>query len=162
MADDLDELRDAIVGSLFSGAFPSAVLWGALVGGVLAIVEYNLSTAGGGGAEVGNYAIAAGVVAAVLYCGDRRGAQRAGAFAAGLPTLVLGPLSYLLLIAEGAVFTAGLEWFLLASAFLLVVVVPIVVGFSMLFGAISAHVAHWTLDELFGWKPEEDEEPSAR
>lgn len=146
-SEEYEEFRETLLTSLTEGGFTAAVCWGALASGLVAIVEYGL-TAPSGHVEISYSMFVAGIVAAVIFGGSRDVATKAGAYAAGIPVLVLGPISQVLLVGNGTI-GGSVEWLLVANAFLLVVALPIVTLFSAVVGGITAHVTHWAIEKAF-------------
>lgn len=149
MSDDLAAFRDALLSSFTDGEFTASVLWGALASGLAAIAEYNLTAMTGNTIEIQYSMLVGGMVAGCIYAGPRDSAARAGALASGIPVLLLGPLAFIFMIASGTLGTS-VGWLLVASAFLFLMVLPIIVGFGMLGGAVFAFLTHWVLEQLLG------------
>lgn len=129
-------LRAEIGRSIRSGRFGPAVLWGALVGCFVAILEYNLT-----GMHSETYAVryamtVGGGVTGVLYGRARswRAAARAGGYAGAVPIAVLGPLAYLFLFEE---LPTTVEFVGTVLVFY-----PAAIGIGVLFGALGGAVGH--------------------
>lgn len=149
MADDLSGVREDLVASLTGGEFTVAVLWGALVASLVAIAEYNLTATTGNTIEVSYFMLVGGGVAGAIYVGPRESAAKAGALAGGIPVVVLAPLAYLFTAVDG-ILDGSVGSPLVNTAFVLLVLLPIVVGIGMLGGAIAAFATHWVFEQLIG------------
>lgn len=144
-------LPSAIRTSLTSGEFAAAVLWGALASGLLAIVEYNLTTiaSGSGSATVSYAPLVGGVVAGLLYAGSREYARSAGAYAAAVPTLVLSTMLLGIFLFEAGATPQGPPVVVL-FAFGALIALPAATAIAAIFGFVSAHVSHWAVEAVVG------------
>lgn len=147
MRDEGLSIRDALASSVTGGEFTSAMLWGALAAGVVAVIEYNVSASGGTSIEIQYSMLVGGAIAGIRYAGPRETAVKAGALVAGLPVLLLGPIAYALPFAAGGPLSG---WTLAAGAVVFFLVLPLFVGFTAAFGALSAYVTHWLVEQLLG------------
>lgn len=158
MSEEFGEFRDTLVRSLREGEFTAAVLWGAFASSLVAMGEYGL-TAPTGHVEITYSMFAAGIVAGGLFRGDRSSATKAGAYAAAIPVLVLGPIVQLVLLANGTI-SGSLGWLLVTNAFLLLVALPIVVLFTAVIGGVTALLTHWGVETAFD-RSLADQDPGA-
>lgn len=155
MTAEQSSLRTDVRESLASGEFSAAVLWGALASGLLAIVEYNLTTfaSESGSATVSYAPLLGGVVAGLLYAGSRKRARTAGAYASAIPTLVLSATLLGFFLFEAGANEQGPAVVVL-FAFGTVIALPAVTAIAAVFGFVSAHVSHWAIEAVFGRRRE--------
>ncbi|WP_248516092.1 DUF5518 domain-containing protein [Salinarchaeum laminariae] len=146
MSSDVAEFRNALASSLTDGTFTAAVLWGALVGSILTIVEYNLIVGSGGPIQIRYSMFGSGAVAGALYAGPRTSAAKAGALAGSIPVVVLGPIAFVLLFVIDGLPT--LNWHLDGLIPLFVLTASFFAVTGMVSGAVAAYAVSWVREQF--------------